>query len=197
MSTPGPASGDVRSRPVPVDTGRLGMRVLLLSLSMLFGASLVGMLVVRSSAEAWPPPGMPALPGGLWISTLLIIASSGTIAWALRGIGRGDVGILRKGLTATLALGLAFLASQTLNWFALVAQNVTPRANLFAFTFFLLTVLHALHVVGGLVPLSVVTGRAWHGAYSPGFHPGVRYVATYWHFLDVVWLVLFAALFLL
>jgi cytochrome c oxidase subunit 3 len=196
MSADGPLSDDVRSRPVPLETGRLGMRVLLLSLSMLFAASLAGMLVVRSRAEVWPPSGMPALPGGLWISTLLIVASSATIAWALKGIGRGHTRALRQGLATTLVLGLAFLASQTVNWFVLIAENVTPRLNLFAFSFYLLTVLHALHVVGGLVPLAVVTLRAWRGAYSAEAHAGVGYVATYWHFLDVVWLILFAALFL-
>jgi cytochrome c oxidase subunit 3 len=197
MSARGPAPEDVRSRPVPLDTGRLGMRILLLSLSMLFAASLAGMVVVRSHAAAWPPAGTPSLPGGLWLSTLLILASSATIAWALRGIGRGDAAVLKIGLGATLLLGVGFLISQTFNWFVLVAENVTPRLNLFAFTFYLLTVLHALHVVGGLVPLGVVTGRAWRGVYSSDFHPGVRYVATYWHFLDVIWLVLFTVLFLL
>jgi cytochrome c oxidase subunit III len=187
---------DFRSQAAPREMGRLGMRLLLLSLSMLFAASLVGYVVVRSHASAWPPRGMPAFPKALWVSTLLIMVSSLTVQGALRGVRRGDVGALRRGLALTLVLGLGFLVCQTLNWFLLVAEYVTPKVNLYAFTFYLLTGLHAAHVVGGLIPLGITTRRAFQGAYSPTFHPGVENIATYWHFLDVVWLVLFTVLFL-
>ena len=163
---------------------------------MLFAASVMGLLVVRSNATAWPPPGVPSLPRLLWLSTLLILAASAAIHWALTGIRRGDAGRLRAGLALTILLGLAFLASQTVNWFALVAANLTAKTNLYGFTYYLLTGLHALHVVGGLVPLSIVTVRAWRGRYSAAAHAGVEYTATYWHFLDGVWLILWAVLLL-
>ena len=192
----GPEHGPVRTAPVELSTGKLGMRLLIASLAMLFAASITGYIVVRTRAEQWPPEGMPALPSGLWLSTVLIVVSSLTIQWAVAGIRRDRQQPLRLGLSLTLLLGLAFLASQTVNWFGLVAADVRPGANLYAFTFYLLTWLHALHVVGGLVPLGLVTARAWRGGYTAGFHPGVEYTAMYWHFLDVVWLVLFAVLFL-
>ena len=191
-----PVQDRARTAPVDLSTGKLGMRLLIASLAMLFAASITGYIVVRTRAEVWPPAGMPALPSGLWLSTLLIVLSSVTMAWAVAGIRRDRQRPLRLGLLLTFLLGLAFLASQTVNWFGLVAANVRPGANLYAFTFFLLTWLHALHVVGGLVPLGLVTARAWRGGYTAGFHPGVEYTAMYWHFLDVVWLVLFAVLFL-
>ena len=192
-------SGDQRpdrGAPAPLDAGRLGMRLLLAALGMLFAASVMGLLVVRSNATAWPPPGVPGLPRGLWLSTLVILAASAAIHWALTGIRRGDAGRLRAGLALTILLGLAFLASQTVNWFALVAANLTAKTNLYGFTYYLLTGLHALHVVGGLVPLSIVTVRAWRGRYSAAAHAGVEYTATYWHFLDGVWLILWAVLLL-
>ena len=189
-----PIGRDERSRPAPLATGVLAIRVLLASLSMLFAASLMGYLAVRGRAETWPPPGMPAFPRGLWLSTVLMVVSSLTVQWAKRAARRDHQPTLRAGLLLTLALGLAFLTSQTVNWFALMAQAFTPDLNLYAFTFYLLTVLHAVHVVGGLIPLGIVTARAWRGSYSAEFHPGVDYIATYWHFLDVVWLVLFAVL---
>ena len=68
------------------------------------------------------------------------------------------------------------------------------RTNLYGFLFYLLTGLHALHVVGGLVPLAVTTARAWQGKYTAVAHAGVEHVALYWHFLDVIWLVLFGVL---
>ncbi len=174
--------------------GMLGMRLFLASLSAVFAATLVAYLVVRGRAEAWPPPGVPQLPRTLWVSTVLLVASSATMTWAQRGARRGDGTALRRGLGLTTLLGLAFLASQTLNWFALVAANLTMRTNLYGFTFYLLTGLHALHVLGGLGPLAALTAQAWRGPGSDALARRVAYLAAYWHFLDAVWLVLFAVL---
>jgi len=192
----GAAPRDDRAAAVPLATGRLGMRIFILALSMLFGASILGYLIVRSRATAWPPPGMPSLPGGLWLSTLILLVSSATMQAAVRSARAGRQTALRWGMLLTTLLGAAFLVSQTLNWFVLVAANLTARTNLYGFTFYLLTVLHAAHVVGGVIPLAVVTTRAWRGYYSAAFHPGIEYCKTYWHFLDAVWLVMFTALML-
>jgi cytochrome c oxidase subunit 3 len=170
------------------------MRFLVASLSMLFGATLMGYVVVRSRAAAWPPPGVPGLPSGLLLSTAILLASSVAVWVALDGARRGRQSALRGGLLAALVLGAAFLASQTICWFSLVARHFTMRTNLYGFLFYLLTGLHALHVVGGLVPLGVTTVRAWQGRYTAAAHEGVVHVALYWHFLDVIWLVLFAVL---
>jgi len=187
-------SPEPRSQPSGV--GLLGMRLLLASLSMLFASSIVGYLVVRSRAPAWPPPGMPRLPAGLWISTILILASSVSIQRALSGIRADNARRLRTGILVTALLGLAFLVSQSVNWFGLVAMRIAKTPNLYAFTFFLLTGLHAAHVIGGLVPLGIVTGNAYRGRYSTASHAGVQYVTMYWHFLTAVWLVMFTILYL-
>ena len=194
MSQPVDGPRDPRSDPAPLATGRLGMRLLLLALGVLFAATLSGYLAIRGRAETWPPPGVPRLPATLWISTLLIVASSFSVQWAVRGIRRGLQGPLRLGLALTAALGVAFLVSQTLNWFGLVAINFTAKTNLYGFLFYLLTALHAIHVLGGLVPLGGVTACAFNGRYTAERHNPVEYTAMYWHFLDVVWLVLFAVL---
>jgi cytochrome c oxidase subunit III len=178
-------------------TGRQGMKLLIAALSMLFGASTVGYLVIRAEAPRWPPPGVPKLPEGLWISTLLLLVSSATIAWAGAAIRRDNQRGLRVAMLVTTLLGLAFLASQTLNWFALVAESFTAHVNLYGFLFYVLTGLHAAHVVGGLIPLSTVTARAWRGRYTSSRHAGIVYCSMYWHFLDIVWLVLFTVLVLL
>jgi cytochrome c oxidase subunit 3 len=170
------------------------MRFLVASLSMLFGATIMGYVVVRSRAAAWPPPGVPSLPAGLLLSTGILVASSAAIWVAEDGIRRGRQTALRGGLLVALALGAAFLVSQSLCWFFLVARNFTMKTNLYGFLFYLLTGLHALHVVGGLIPLGVTTTRAWQGRYTAAAHEGVAHVALYWHFLDAIWLVLFAVL---
>ena len=179
---------------VTTPTGRLGMLLLLAALAMLFAASIVGFLIVRLRAPSWPPAGMPRLPATLWLSTALILASSVAIEWALRGARRSDDRALGRGLALALLLGGAFLVNQTVGWFALVAARLTATVNLYGFTFFMLTGLHAAHVLGGLVPLAVVTARVWRANAAPMPRAGAAYVAMYWHFLTAVWLVMYAVL---
>jgi cytochrome c oxidase subunit 3 len=175
--------------------GVLGMWVFLMALAVLFAASIAGYLIVRLRAPAWPPPGMPRLPSGLWVATLAIVGASVAIQQALTTMRLGQTSASVRWLRATVALGVFFLVVQIGNWWGLVTADVGLRTkNLYAFTFFMLTGLHAAHVIGGLVPLVVVTARAARGRYGSGWHPGVRYSAMYWHFLDGVWIVLFTVL---
>ena len=125
------------------------MRLLLASLGMLFGATLMGFIVIRTRAAVWPPEGAPPLPAGLWLSTVLILAGSATIQWALRSISRDERSGFRGALYVTLALDLAFLANQTISWFGPMITGLTLKPTLYAFTYCLLTGLHALHVLGG------------------------------------------------
>jgi len=180
-----------------IDAGRLGMRLFLLSLSVLFLASIAGYWVVHSRTDEWIPTGIPRVVAGFWISTFLILISSVTIESALRSARRNQQSSLRGFLTATFALGIAFLVSQILNWSRLLSLGVTDRPGLYAFTLFVLTGLHAAHVLGGLIQLSIISVKALRGAYSAESHAGVLYGRMYWHFLAVIWTVMFIVLFLL
>lgn len=182
--------------PIRPELAVLGMKLFLVSLSALFAVGLVGCLAVRLRAAAWPPAGIPPLSKGLWVSTILILASSATVQWALRGARRGRQRPLRAGLPATALLGALFLVSQIANWRRLIAAQITVQSSLYAFTFFTLGGLHGAHVVVGLIPLGLVAARAFRGRYGPDSHLGVRLCAMCWHFLDGVWLAMFAALFL-
>lgn len=175
--------------------GALGMVIFLASLAVLFLAAIAGYLVVRLRATAWPPPGMPRLPSGLWIATLVLLACSATVHRAHRSIRLGETTATTRWLGATLGFGLLFLVVQVANWWRLISLDMGIHArNLYAFTFYMLTGLHAAHVVGGLVLLGVVSWRASRGRYGSGHHPGVTYAEMYWHFLDAVWIVVFAVL---
>ena len=176
------------------ETGTLGMVIFLVSLSVLFAASLVGYFVIRLQSESWPPPGMPGLPSGLWLSTLLILLSSVTIQGAVFSIRNDSQNLMCGFLVISTILGCSFLACQILNWRGLLASQVPPTANLYAYTFYTLTGLHAAHVIGGLIHLFIVTIQAFQGRYWSLSYPGVRYTAMYWHFLDVIWLILFTTL---
>lgn len=174
--------------------GVLGMWIFLATLAVLFVAAIVGYLVVRNKATDWPPPGMPRLPAGLWLATFVLLAASTTVHRALRMMRSGERTASTRWLAATLALGVAFLAVQCWNWWGLIRLHLTAASNLYAFTFFMLTGLHAAHVIGGVVLLAVVLARAHRGRYGSGHHPGVTYAAMYVHFLDGIWLLLFAVM---
>jgi len=192
-----------------VGTGTLGMTVFLASLAVLFLATMIGfviMLVIfRNQREAFDPdtggvrqieamPALPDLPAVLWISTVLMLLSSATIQWARASVQRGGQRGLRAGMTLTLALGLAFLALQTmawLDWNAAVQQIDHDAYRFGVMSFYVLSMVHAIHVVGGILPMFVTTGRAFAGRYSATDNAGVRHLALYWHFLDVIWVVMF------
>jgi cytochrome c oxidase subunit 3 len=177
--------------------GTMGMYMLVLSLGVLFAAGMVAYLAIRSGHEPWPPPEMPALPRSLWLSTLAILAVSVAIQRALGAARRGDQPALKRNLALTLSLGLAFLALQAFAWLRVFDQIGQSPAGMGQFVklFYVLTGLHALHVLGGLAPLAAVTGRALAGRYAPDRHAGVRYQAIYWHFLDAVWCLMFVVIY--
>jgi cytochrome c oxidase subunit III len=188
VSSQGETSGNPRVPPM----GTFGMTVLVISLSILFGASCVALLVTRSRASAWPPHGMPPLPSSLWISTVIILLASAAVQRARNAIRRGERERLKRFLRVTGVIGLLFLAVQTINWmeFYGAIRNI-QFSGAYLGMFYVLTGLHAAHVIGGLIPLAVVLRRARQGVYSQVYHPGVTNLAIYWHFLDVVWILLF------
>lgn len=171
----------------PASFRRMGMWLLLASLTMLFGATLVGFLVLRMRAEQWPPLGTPPLPGGLWISTGLLIVLSSALVMATRAARAGKGSELNRMLGVSVLLAVAFLAAQISNWMRMAAHSVLPNESLFVWFFYLLTILHAAHVLIGLVPLVLVTLRARAGRYTAEDHETVHLVGMYWHFLLVTW----------
>lgn len=169
---------------------RLGMRLFLIALGVLFVAGLAGYTIIRLRADVWPPPGSPELPGGLWVSTAILVVLSGLLVAAVRQARARRPGETSKLLAAATALGVAFLVAQTANWLRL--DGAADRTML-VFGFWMLTVLHGLHVLGGLVPLAVTTVRAGQSRYVSD-PEAVELVASYWHFLGLTWLAIFVVL---
>lgn len=184
---------DLQSR---LMAGALGMKIFLVSLGVLFAASLIGFAVVRiQHARAWPQ--LPPLPQGLWVSTLIIVASSATMQIALTRARAGHAA--RTPLLITTALGVGFLLAQAIcwiDWLDIVTSQWSefPHVRFALASFYILSGIHALHVLGGLVPMTFVTLNACRGRFAPMYFPAVHYVGMYWHFLGLVWLVLFIVL---
>ncbi len=181
----------------PIGAGTFGMVLFLIALTMIFAATILGYFYMRSESPRWPPPGSPPLPrGGLWLSTGVLLLVSLAVQWALRSVRWDRQTALRAALVVTAALAMAFLVNQARNWNEVRSILVPPggRVRAYTSTFYILTGTHALHVLGGLLVLAVVTWKAFRGDYSSVYHPGIRYSVMYWHFLDVVWLILFAVL---
>lgn len=171
---------------------RMGMGLFLATLGILFAASLLCYVLVWHNAVAWGNPIGESLPTALWFSTAILVVASVTHRCALSSVRADQTAKLRLWLGVTLWLGALFMACQGYCWYQLIEMRLPPQAkNLYAFVFYLLTTLHALHVLGGLVGLFVVWCRAGRKVYSAARHAAVWRSTAYWHFLDIVWIVIF------
>ena len=188
-----PAQG---SRIGRMSAAQLGLVVLFVSMTVLFGASLIAYLITRAQNPVWRTPEMPPLPLGLLASTAILAVLSIFMHRAARAARENRSEGLVRELQIAFALGAAFLVCQSANWKTMIPalHGSDPYAR-YAFTFYWLTALHAAHVVGGFVPLGIVLGRARKRQYSSSRHEGVRLCKQYWDYLGVVWIVLLATLY--
>jgi cytochrome c oxidase subunit III len=174
----------------------LGIFLFIASEIMLFGAFFTAYFFVRvvTEVEVWPPEGFhrPVFVAG--VNTAILVTSSFTVHWALQSIKRGSRVGLQAGLVLTFALGLTFLLTQMLEYSRL---GFAPRDGAFATTFYGLTGLHGAHVFIGLVLLAIATLRAFRGHFTPDHHHGVEIPGIYWHFVDVMWIVVYTTVYIL
>ncbi|MCS7034550.1 MAG: cytochrome c oxidase subunit 3 [Phycisphaerae bacterium] len=209
MSRPHPHSpAAARGMTLPHRSSILAMRLFVLSLGMLFFASMLGYIAIRTGFFGRHEVPLGTLrrtfPPSLWVSTALVLAASLTISRSLSAVRRERQRPFRFWLAATLVLAVLFVIVQAPSLAAILAAHFEqlraagdgrPMA-LFGLVFFLIVV-HALHVVGGIIFLAWVLYRAGQNAYDHEHHIPVRHAALYWHFLDVVWIALFGTMFVL
>ncbi len=203
---PGPPPRDAPPRPVrggglPPDDGspvvpseKIAVVILLVGVTMLFTGLIGAFLVLRYGAAEWPPTGQPPLPlRRTAANTLLLLASGVTMRLAVRAARAGAAARLRTVLGVTAGLGGLFLAVQGAEWARLLARGLTLSSSLYGATFYLLIVLHGLHVLGAVAWLLVVTAKAQRARYpSPqATRLAVELCAMYWTFVCALWLVLF------
>jgi cytochrome c oxidase subunit III len=179
--------------PVPRRASTVGILLFLVSLSILFAASLLGYFWIRLTGDNSPRGRVLHLPMILWLSTAVMIGSSFTITLALRAIRTEQQQVFRRYLLYTVALAITFVAIQAPAMVQMLRQHFALAEGgmrLWGVIFFLV-LLHALHVLGGLIALAILLSGARRGAYDHEHHIPVRNAVLYWHFLDIVWLVMF------
>jgi heme/copper-type cytochrome/quinol oxidase subunit 3 len=171
--------------------GQLGMLIVLVSISVLFIATVVALLVTRAQAPAPTVASVHELPWGVAASTLFLGALSWVLQRSLSAIRSNRFEQCQRALTGGGALALAFLVGQAFNANRVLASEAGLEPHsLFLVSFFVLIGVHALHVVGGLVPLALVYVKVIRREYSSSRHEGLKLCVQYWHYLGVVWMFL-------
>ena len=178
-----------------VDPATLGVLLFIASEVMLFGSFFTAYFFIRVvNGEPWPLPPykLPVFVAG--VNTLILVTSSFTVHWALQSIKRGHRAGLQAGLVLTMALGTTFLLTQILEYHRV---GFSPRSGSFGTIFFSLTGLHGAHVFVGLCLLAMATTRAFRGHFTPQAHWGVELPGIYWHFVDVMWIVVYTTIYII
>jgi len=191
----GPPTANVSSR---VDSRLLGIYLFIASEIMLFGSFFTALFFVRVVVpnESWPPPGYHLPVFMAFLNTIILVTSSFSMHWALQSIKRNHRPGLIAGLALTFMLGLTFLLIQAREYTRL---GFSPRDLAFGSTFYGLTGLHGLHVFVGLNLLLYALIRSIRGHYGPNAHDhlGVELPGIYWHFVDVMWIIVYTTVYVL
>jgi cytochrome c oxidase subunit 3 len=188
----GPPPANRSSR---VEPQLLGMLLFIISEVMIFGAFFTAYFFIRvASGDPWPAAGttLPVEVAG--VNTAILVSSSLTLHWAQTSIKNGNRLGLKAGILTTFLLGCTFLFVQ-INEYANI--GFAPQDHAQQTIFYSLTGLHGAHVFIGLLLLLFVTIRSFRGHYSPEQHRGVEVPGIYWHFVDVMWIIVYTSVYVL
>jgi len=168
--------------------------ILFLASELLFFGGLFGAYFsLRASTVPWPPLGVELALGPATAGTAILLLSSVTLQAGIRAAERGRAERLRNWTLVSLGLGVLFLAIQAWDWLHL---DFELSSHAYGTMFYSMTGFHGLHVLAGLALMLVILGRAARGAYRDGNPLSAHAIAYYWHFVDAVWIALYATLFL-
>ena len=190
----GPPEANRSSR---VEPQLLGMLLFIISEVMIFGAFFTAYFFIRVvNADPWPAHGteLPVAVAG--VNTAILVSSSFTVHYALESIRRGNRAGMKLGMVLTWMLGATFLFIQINEY---VDLGFSARDLSFGTIFYSLTGLHGAHVFVGLMLLSFATIRAFRGHFGPDAkdHLGVEVPGIYWHFVDVMWIIVYVTVYIL
>jgi len=176
---------------------KLGMWAFLGSECLLFGALISTYLLYRGRSTQGPNPKEVFDIPFTSVSSFVLLMSSLTMVLALSAIQRGDHPKLRVWLMATALLGMTFISGQVYEFTRFIQEGLTLSSSLFGTTFFILTGFHGVHVSGGILMLLTLFGMSLDGRLPTERAEAVELVGLYWHFVDVVWIVIFTVVYLI
>ena len=181
----------------------LGMILFITSEVMFFAGLFAAYFNVRANAPVWPPTqpeglaehfNLHAEPWYALVLTIVLVISSFTCQLGVSAIRRNDRTGFIRAISVTLVLGILFLIGQAYDYSTL---GFGLGDGVFGTTFYTLTGFHGAHVFGGVIMLSVILYRGMAGQFSARHHDAVEATSLYWHFVDVVWILLFSTLYIL
>ena len=183
----------------PESWGKLGMWLFLAGDAMSFGCLIVGYGILRHASKSWPVPAEVLGINLTAFMTFVLIVSSVTMVLSLSAIQHGDRARFKKFMGLTILGGLFFLGCQAYEWTHLIhdtlpKHNLSFSKDLFATTFFVLTGFHGMHVSGGVIYNICVLAAVTRGRYQAKH---VEIAGLYWHFVDLVWILIFTFVYLL
>jgi heme/copper-type cytochrome/quinol oxidase subunit 3 len=177
---------------------KVGMWVFLGSEVMFFTALIGTYIILRvAHPEQWAPPGQVLNVPITAVNTFLLICSSVTMVKAYAAVQDGDQRGLRLWLLATVIIGATFVGVQVYEYWHLIEKGFVPSKGLYGSTFYTMTGFHGFHVTMGVICMSYVTWKAFAGRYTQQDHRGVEVIGLYWHFVDLVWIILFTIVYLI
>ena len=181
----------------PVDRGKFAIWLFLATEIMFFTGLIGTYLVIRTGAPSWPNPANRLAVDLTALNTFILIVSSWTVVESLQRIQKGD----QKGLIAWLGysiiLGSIFVGVQVYEYFVLFEHGALPSTDLFWSTFYAMTGFHGLHVVVGVIWLICLWIGAIRGKFSADRWVPIELGGLYWHFVDLVWVLLFTLVYLM
>lgn len=188
-----PPQAEADRLPKIFTTPRVGLAVFLAVITSLFALTIsaYGMRMHPGMASDWISVPIPRI---LWFNTTILVLGSTALQWAWHAAARHQQAALRQALLAGGVLTLAFIAGQALAWSQLNAGGYSLTANPANSFFYFVTALHAAHLLGGLVAWIKTARRVWRGAAPGEVRTSVELCAWYWHYLLVIWVILFGLL---
>jgi nitric oxide reductase NorE protein len=165
---------------------------------LMFGAFFVTYVVYRAAEIDLFNASQLTLDRGLgFLNTLFLVTSSWAVAQAVTSARRNERRAVSRCLAMAVALAAAFVVVKAFEYSAKFDAGITLSSNTFYMFYFSLTMIHLLHVIGGMIILTILWNSARRGAYHPGNTKGLETGASYWHMVDVLWIFLFSLLYLL
>ena len=192
-----PAGSHALETNTGLDNRKLLMWLFLASECLFFGSFIAAFLLYRDRNTVGPyPEDMYDIPFTS-VSSFVLLMSSLTMVLALAAIQRGDMRGMRVWLVATALLGLSFLAGQAFEFTEFYNEGLSLDQNLFGTTFFVLTGFHGAHVSVGVLILLSLVDASWRGKLTEDNSLTVELAGLYWHFVDIVWIVIFTLIYLI